>query len=123
MQWNGGDSQTEYKLLLRTFVSVFPYTTLWGDGGLMLGSLKPFTISRSAYEARRTTFEQFPWDLATLKRIYFAGPDEVKAYLADGGPLLTDDKPVIEYFLSLPKKDDPGGYYGPRGNFEAILTP
>ena len=123
MQWNGGDSQTEYKLLLRTFFSVFPYTTLWGDGGLMLGSLKPFTISRSAYEARRTTFEQFPWDLATLKRIYFAGPDEITTYLAGGGPMLTDDKPVIEYFLSLPKKDDPGGYYGPRGEFEKILTP
>ena len=28
MQWNGGDSETEYKLLLRTFTSVFP-TTLW----------------------------------------------------------------------------------------------
>jgi predicted membrane-bound spermidine synthase len=123
MQWNGGDSQTEFKLLLRTFVSVFPYTTLWGDGGLMLGSLKPFTISQSAYEARRQTFEQFPWDLATLKRIYFAGPGEIKAYLAGGGPLLTDDKPVIEYFLSLPKHDDPGGYYGPRAVFEDLLTP
>jgi spermidine synthase len=27
MQWNGGDSLTEYKLLMRTFISVFPYTT------------------------------------------------------------------------------------------------
>ena len=32
MQWNGGDSETEYKLLMRTFMSVFPYTTLGGDG-------------------------------------------------------------------------------------------
>ena len=74
MQWNGGDSETEYKLLMRTFMSVFPYTTLWGDGSLMLGSMKPFTLSQSAYEARRVTFEQFPWDLPTLKRIYVAGP-------------------------------------------------
>ena len=122
MQWNGGDSQTEYKLLLRTFVSVFPYTTLWADGGLMLGSTKPFTLSQSAYEARRRTFELFNWDLATLKRIYSAGPDEVRAFLGDG-PILTDDKPVIEYFLSLPKNDAPGGYTGPRGVFEKILTP
>ena len=122
MQWNGGDSQTEYKLLLRTFVSVFPYTTLWAEGGLMLGSTKPFSLSQSAYEARRRTFELFNWDLATLKRIYSAGPDEVRAFLGDG-PILTDDKPVIEYFLSLPKNDEPGGYTGPRGVFEKILTP
>jgi spermidine synthase len=122
MQWNGGDSATEYKLLMRTFLSVFPYTTLWGDGSLMLGSMRPFTLSQSAYEARRQTFEQFPWDLATLKRIYIAGPVEMKAFVGDG-PILTDDKPVIEYFLSLPKNDGPGGYHGQRGVFESILTP
>ena len=122
MQWNGGDSMTEYKLLMRTFLSVFPYTTLWGDGSLMLGSMKPFTLSQSAYEARRAGFELFPWDLATLKRIYVAGTDDIKAFVGDG-PLLTDDKPVIEYFLSLPKNDEPGRYTGPGGVFEKILTP
>ena len=113
MQWNGGDSETEYKLLMRTFMSVFPHTTLWGDGSLMLGSLTPFTLSQSAYEARRAAFEQFPWDLATLKRIYVAGPAEMQAFVGDG-PILTDDRPVIEYFLSLPKNDGPGGYTGPH---------
>lgn len=122
MQWNGGDSATEYKLLMRTFISVFPHTTLWGDGSLMLGSMQPFTLSQTAYEARRTTFEQFPWDLATLKRIYVAGPAEVNAFVGEG-PILTDDRPAIEYFLSLPKKDGPGYYTGPAGVFEAILTP
>ena len=122
MQWNGGDSATEYKLLLRTFTSVFPYTTLWADGGLMLGSLKPFTLSQSAYDARRAGF-MFNWDLATLKRIYSAGPDEIRTFLLGDGPVLTDDKPVIEYFLSLPKNDAPGGYTGPAGVFEKILTP
>jgi spermidine synthase len=121
MQWNGADSATEYKLLLRTFLSVFPHTTLW-DGGLMLGSTRPFTISRMAYDVRRQTFEQFPWDLATLKRIYTAGPAEAKAYAGDG-PILSDDRPVIEYFLSLPKNDGPGGYRGPIAPFESILTP
>jgi len=122
MQWNGGDSMMEYKLLMRTFLSVFPYTTLWGDGSLMLGSMKPFTLSQSAYEARRAGFELFPWDLATLKRIYVAGTDDIKAFVGDG-PILTDDKPVIEYFLSLPKNDEPGRYTGPGGVFEKILTP
>jgi len=122
MQWNGGDTEFEYKLLLRTFMSVFPYTTLWADGGLMLGSLTPFTLSQSAYEARRAAFPLFNWDLATLKRIYSAGPDEARAFVGDG-PLLTDDRPVIEYFLSVPKHSGPGGYTGRLGTFEAILTP
>ncbi len=122
MQWNGGDSATEYKLLMRTFLSVFPYITLWGDGSLMLGSMKPFTLSRSAYEARRAGFDLFNWDLATLKRIYVAGPDDIRAFVGEG-PVLSDDKPVIEYFLSLPKNDGPGRYTGRQGVFEAILTP
>lgn len=122
MQWIGSDSMTEYKLLMRTFISVFPYTTLWGDGSLMLGSMKPFTLSQSAYESRRERFDLFNWDLATLKRIYIAGPDELRAFVG-GGPVLTDDKPVVEYFLSLPKGDEPGYYTGTRGVFEKILTP
>ncbi len=122
MQWNGGDSESEYKLLMRTFVSVFPYTTLWGDGSLMLGSMTPFTLSQSAYEARRLTFEQFPWDIATLKRIFIAGPDEIREFVGEG-PVLTDDKPLIEYFLSLPIHDAPGGYTGRRAEIESILIP
>jgi spermidine synthase len=122
MQWNGGDSATEYKLLMRTFQSVFPYTTLWGDGSLMLGSLTPFTLSQSAYEARRTHFEQFPWDVATLKRIFIAGPAEIREFVGDG-PVLTDDKPMIEYFLSLPKNDAPGGYTGKRIDIERVVVP
>jgi spermidine synthase len=122
MQWNGGDSDTEYKLLMRTFMSVFPHTTLWGDGSLMLGSLTPFTLSQAAYESRRAGFEQFQWDLPTLKRIYVAGPDEIREFVGDG-PILTDDRPVIEYFLSLPKDGAPGGYRGKPGSFEAILRP
>jgi hypothetical protein len=88
----------------------------------MLGSTRPLTISQSAYEARRTKFEQFQWDLPTLKRIYSAGSDDIRDFLGEG-PILTDDKPVIEYFLSLPKNDAPGGYNGRQGSFEAILTP
>ena len=122
MQWNGGETETEYKLLLRTFLSVFPHTHLWADGGLMLGSTQPFSISQTAYEVRRRSFEQFPWDLATLKRIYTANPDAARSFAGDG-PLLSDDRPVIEYFLSLPKRDKPGGYTGPISTFEDVLTP
>ena len=55
--------------------------SLWGDGSLMLGSVTPFTLSQSAYEARRAAFDLFNWDLPTLKRIYSAGPDEIRAFV------------------------------------------
>ena len=74
MQWNGGDSETEYKLLMRTFMSVFPHTTLWGDGSLMLGSLEPFTLSQSAYEAAGQASSSFRGMWRRSRRIFIAGP-------------------------------------------------
>lgn len=125
LQWNGGETETEFKMLMRTFLSVFPYTTLWGDGSLMLGSLKPFELSRSGYEARYHTpgfTDLFDWNLDTMRRLYVAGPDALRAYVGDG-PVLTDDKPVIEYFLSLPKGDRPPDTRGLTGSFEEVLRP
>ena len=47
----------------------------------------------------------------------------MKAFVGEG-PILTDDRPVIEYFLSLPKKRSARAEYtGRPGVFEAILTP
>jgi spermidine synthase len=125
MQWNGGETEMEYKLMMRTFLSVFPYTSLWGDGSLMLGSMQPFELSWSAYEARRKTPEftsVFDWDERSLRRNYVAGPDAVRAYVGDG-PLLTDDKPVIEYFLSLPKDDHPVDRSLLKGTLDEVLRP
>lgn len=125
LQWNGGETETEFKMLMRTFISVFPHTTLWGDGSLMLGSLKPFELSQSAFEARRRKpgfTDLFDWDINTMRRLYVAGPDALRAFVGEG-PLLTDDKPVIEYFLSLPKNDRPPDLRSLSGRFEDVLRP
>ena len=106
LQWNGGEGAV-YNLILRTFVSVFPHTTLWADGTLMLGSKQPFAFSRSAYEHRRTNpqFRRlFDWSYDQLLEMYAAGPPDV-ARAIGSEPILTDDKPVIEYFLSIPKDE------------------
>jgi spermidine synthase len=125
MQWNGAETATEYKLLARTFMSVFPFTTLWGDGGLMLGSMKPFTLSQSTWEAKHDLpgfADLFNWDLNSLNRNYIAGTDAARAFIGEG-PILSDDRPVIEYFLSLPKNDAPGGYTAPKADIREILRP
>jgi spermidine synthase len=127
LQWNGAPTQTPYTLIARTFASVFPETTLWGDGSLMLGSLQPFTFSQSAYQRRRQDprfREFFDWDIDVIRESYIAGPPQFTEWLGPG-PTLTDDKPVIEYFLALPD-NDPAVDLGPlkqRGRFEDILRP
>src|SRR5207253_1148055 len=40
-----------------------------------------------------------------LLAAFSAGPEELHAFVG-AGPLLTDDKPVVEYFLSLPRDRD-----------------
>ena len=111
VQWVAG-TDAEYKMIARTFLSVFPETTLWGDGTLMLGSVEPLRLRREDLEwklqipRRREmiaslgvkSFE----DLLTL---FVAGPDELRHFVGDG-PILTDDKPMVEYFLSLPRDRD-----------------
>jgi spermidine synthase len=104
MQWNGGEDAT-YRLILRTFLSVFPNTTLWADGTLMVGSVEPFTFSRTQYDARRANPQfrgLFDWDYQTIVDMYLGGPPELARWVGDG-PIITDDRPLIEYFLSLPK--------------------
>jgi spermidine synthase len=107
LQWNGGNGATAFKMILRTFLAVFPNTTLWADGTLMLGSVEPFELSRGNYEARRAAGEfegLFDWDFDTLMKMYVAGPPDIARWVGDG-PIITDDRPIIEYFLSLPQSE------------------
>ena len=57
-----------------------------------------------------------------MRRLYVAGPDALRAFAGDG-PLLTDDKPVIEYFLSLPRNDRAPDLSSVHGRFEDIVRP
>ena len=51
--------------------------------------------------ARDLGVEKFDALLAT----YRAGPDDLREFVGPG-PLLTDDRPVVEYFVSLPRDRD-----------------
>ena len=49
VQWVAG-TEAEYKTIMRTFLSVFPHTTLWAGGSLMLGSVEPLRLRKSDFD-------------------------------------------------------------------------
>jgi spermidine synthase len=111
LHWNGGATEEEDKLILRAFVTAFPHTTLWGDGALMVGSLTPLTVSKSRIEALLATpgtrealnlmhVESFDH----LEKMFRADTPEIRAYLGEG-IALSDDRPLLEYFASLPQTE------------------
>ncbi|HZU05170.1 MAG TPA: fused MFS/spermidine synthase [Chloroflexota bacterium] len=113
VQWLAPFSDYQYRLLMRTFLSVFPYVTLWANGDLLVGSKSPIKIDRAVLEAK---FQQ-PRAAAALADIgitdaqqvldlYNASKPELLR-VAGEGPIITDNFPYIEYFRSLPKDGPP----------------
>jgi spermidine synthase len=49
LQWVWG-TDAEYKIIMRTFLSVFPESTLWLDGSLMIGTKRPLALKRRDFE-------------------------------------------------------------------------
>jgi hypothetical protein len=128
LHWNGGESNAEFGLILRAFVRVFPHTTLWGDGRLMVGSTQPIAVSRFRVEQmladpawRRVLQLMNVETFDHLARTFRADSTQVRR-LAGDGPYLSDDRPLIEYFASLP----PAAAVDItplRGDINAILRP
>jgi len=113
LQWIGRRPEHEYKLILRTFLEVFPETTLWADGHLLVGALGPLSIQRDAFErqlehppARQALEEIGLGSFEQLLNLYVTGPRELRTF-AGPGPILTDDRPLVEYFKSLPRTGAP----------------
>lgn len=112
LQWVAG-TESEYTTIARTFLKVFPNATAWLGGGLLLGSVEPFQFSRNYYDHKlrfpghRQAFANLGVaSFEDLIGMYAAGPDELRAFLGNG-PTLSDDRPLVEYFLSLPRDREP----------------
>ena len=126
VQWVAG-TEAEYKTIARTFLSVFPETTLWGDGTLMLGSVEPLRLRQQDFDwklqvpARRNMIAMLGvHSFEDLLKLYRAGPQELRQFVGDG-PILTDDRPLVEYFLSLPRDRD-ADLRGLQGDVTRILN-
>ena len=117
MQWVP-DQQTlsDFKAHVRTFADVFPYVIVaegpGRNGFYMLGSGEPMTLDQaslrailsrpgvlrdisSAFDSPESTLDGWLARIPTLVRV--SGTD-VRTF-AGQGPLITDDRPLPEYFL------------------------
>lgn len=113
LQWIGHRERTHYELIMRTFLDVFPHTTLWLEGQLMVGSLEPLTLSEAVFASKLSdpklgaVMEAVGLDsFQALRNWYTSGPREMAAFVGPG-PLLTDDLPLVEYHRSLPASQSP----------------
>ena len=89
---------------------------------LLVGTLEPLQISRVEFGRRvadpetRAALELAGIsDFEMLTLLYNAGPGELRAYIGDG-PILTDDRPLVEYFLSLDHDSRPVDTTGLTGD-------
>ncbi len=112
LQWIGKRPSVEYKLIMRTFLDVFPHATLWNDGEFMVGTLGPLTINPASLDRLRSdpaTHEALDaiglTGFDVLRTWYTASADEMRAFVGEG-PLLTDDRPLVEYHHWLPPPQD-----------------
>jgi spermidine synthase len=112
LQWIGHRPRVEYTLIMRTFLDVFPDATLWYDANFMVGTRRPLTLDRGTVDRLRENPQinealkavgLNSW--AVLRSWYTAGPGEMRAFVGDG-PILTDDRPLVEYHHWLPRPED-----------------
>ncbi|RME51798.1 MAG: hypothetical protein D6790_19435 [Caldilineae bacterium] len=94
--------ETDYKMILRTFSTVFPNATLWYTGGshtLLVATSEPITdetLDRLVAAAAQDPITAQDLERPTALRAFLAmGPQTLRAYAGEG-PLSTDDR---AYFL------------------------
>jgi spermidine synthase len=127
VQWIPADNDYRYRMMLRSFMAAFPHVTLWGDGSIAVGSSEPIRFHREAFERQlaHPAVASVMGDVGLARAddvlaAYLGSKREAEAYVG-AGPTLVDDRPVIEYFLSMPTGVPPADTARMRGPVSAIL--
>jgi spermidine synthase len=111
LQWIGNRPESQYKLMVRTFLDVFPHATAWAGGTLLVGTTEPLTLDPRQFQAKllhagtRDAFMTIGISsFEALLARYTAGPEELRVFVG-AGLTLTDDRPLVEYHRSLPANE------------------
>ena len=129
LQWVGLREESAYDLIARTFQSVFPDTTVWVHGTLLVGTLEPLRVSRQAvarHLARPETRDALAaiglTSVDTLLSWYSGGPDDLRRFVGPG-MVLTDDQPLVEFYRALPSGERLAPLADLHGDVAAIVVP
>jgi spermidine synthase len=111
-QWIAPHDDYQYRTMLRTFLSVFPHVTLWLTADLVIGSRDPIVLDLAEtarrFESPRARAALLQGDFVSPEDVaeaFVATREEIAAFVGDG-PILSDDRPFIEYFRSLPGRGE-----------------
>ena len=111
LQWIGNRPESQYKLMVRTFLDVFPHATAWAAGTLLVGTTEPLKLDQEAFQRKLiqdgTRSALASIDLQSFEALlarYTAGPKELRDFIGPG-LILTDDRPLVEYHRSLPSNE------------------
>jgi spermidine synthase len=112
LQWIGHRPRLEYTLIMRTFLDVFPDATLWYDANFMVGTKRPLRVDPGALDRlRQNAMTREALDAVgltgfdVLRSWYTGSAEEMRAFVGDG-PILTDDRPLVEYHHWLPRPEE-----------------
>ncbi|MYB00081.1 tetratricopeptide repeat protein [Candidatus Poribacteria bacterium] len=99
--------EAHYKMIVRTFVEVFPETTLWykytPDFVILIGTREPLSIDYKNFISRaqianiRAGLAADDLDGMSLIDSFMMGPETVHKYVGVG-PIHTDNRPRLEFF-------------------------
>jgi spermidine synthase len=99
-------SRSQHQIVIRTFLQVFPHVTLMEDGTLLIGSNQPIRISRAAVARKfahpqtRSALIEAGFDgVEAVLKLHTGTREEIRAYAGDG-PVITEDRPLVEYSRS-----------------------
>lgn len=113
-----GLSERDFKILLKTFQDVFPFTTLWygtnclNRHALLIGSTDPeFKIDINVIQERISSYPSIHENLREIGiegmygvlSSFVLGPETIARYVGDV-PVNTDNRPILEF--STPKTPD-----------------
>jgi spermidine synthase len=97
----------QYRMVMRTFLAAFPHATLWADGTLLIGSRTPQALSQAEVQER---LARLPGQAAlrgisltsasSVLQLFTADRAEMEQFVGPG-PVLSDDRPYLEYYRSL----------------------
>jgi spermidine synthase len=114
VQWLEQLSEEHYKILMRSFVEVFPYVTVWAEGSVLVGSNHPQLLACATLERRmqdagaRTNLVLLSLsEPELLLRLYMGNRDEALRYLEGEKRAVTDNRPYVEFHRTLGERRAP----------------